>query len=139
MLVIIGLISGAVIMTIAPAKTPTEVQASAIAGQLNALAERGLLSNQTMAAGFSNAGYALYTFNGGAWQSVQSADWAEDTIVRLHLEESPVALPRDTAPLIVFEPTGLSTPFALTLIVRGQSFRLESNGDGRVVLAAENT
>ncbi len=134
-LVIIGLMSSAVILTMPTAKSSAEVQANDLVRQLNGLAEEGLLSNRITAMGVSHDGYALFRFKAGAWEVVKQTDWPDDLVVTLKMEESPIKLPAASTPLLVFEPTGISTSFVLILAGPEQSYRLESHGDGRVIFA----
>ena len=43
-------------------------------------------------------------------------------------------MPKTTDPIIMFQPTGLSTPFELTLSDRDAKYALKTDGDGRVNL-----
>jgi len=43
-------------------------------------------------------------------------------------------IPKKTDPIIVFQPTGLSTPFEFTLSDNETTYALATSGDGRIEL-----
>lgn len=133
-LVVIGLMSSVVILSIQPPKSALDKQAAQLTSQLNAMAQDGLISGRVSAAGFTRDGYTLYTFENGDWTERVTGDWNDKYRVRLERASAKIDLPKKTSPSIIFQPTGLSTPFELTLSDRDMQYALKTAGDGRVEL-----
>jgi len=77
-LVVIGLMSSVVILSMPTPKSNLEKQAILLSGQLNALAQDGLISGTVNAAGFSKEGYALYSFENSEWTQRASGEWDDN-------------------------------------------------------------
>lgn len=133
-LFIIGLMSAAVVLAFPKPKSALESQAATLASQLNALAQDGLITGSVNAAGFSKDGYALYTFENSEWTERASGDWQDSYRLSLTRASAKLDMPKTKEPIIIFQPTGLSTPFELTLADRDLKFSLKTEGDGRVAL-----
>ena len=131
-LVVIGLMSSVVILSVPKPKSSLEKQAVLLTGQLNALAQDGLISGSVKAAGFSKDGYALYAFENSEWTERVSAEWENSYRLSLTRTSATLEIPKTTEPIMVFQPTGLSTPFELTLSDRDMSYTVSTSGDGRV-------
>lgn len=133
-LVIIGLLTGLVVVTLPQSKSETEIQARNLVTQLNALSQDGLISGEIRSFGVSETGYALYRYDGEVFVTAKTADWATALEPALQREGVKVKLPEELSPQILFEPTQISTPFSLALIGPKASFELSSKGDGRIIL-----
>jgi len=133
-LVLIGVTTSLVVLTIEPPKSALETQAEKLTGQLNALAQDGLISGSVNAAGFSKEGYTLYSFENSEWTERISGDWQDSYRLTFTRGSAKLDLPKTTKPTIMFQPTGLSTPFELTLSDSGAEYALTTSGDGRVEL-----
>lgn len=133
-LFIIGLMSAAVVLTFDKPKSALEKQAETLASQLNALAQDGLITGSVNAAGFSKDGYALYTFENSEWTERVSDDWQDSYRLTFTRASAKLDMPKEKEPIIMFQPTGLSTPFELTLADRDLKFSLKTEGDGRIAL-----
>lgn len=133
-LVVIGLMSSVVILSVPKPKSTLDKQASILTGQLNALAQDGLISGSVTAAGFSEEGYALYAFENSEWTEQFSAPWQDSYRMSLTRASAKLDLPKTSDPLIMFQPTGLSTPFELSLSNGELKYVLKAVGDGRVEL-----
>lgn len=133
-LVVIGLMSSVVILSIPQPKSLLDKQAETLTGQMNALAQDSLVSGSVAAAGFSKDGYALYTFENSEWMERISGEWQDGYRMTLTRASAKLDLPKTTEPIILFQPTGLSTPFELTLSDRETKYSLATQGDGRVEL-----
>ena len=133
-LVVIGLMSSVVILSVEPPKSALEKQADRLTSQLNALSRDGLISGSVNAAGFSEEGYALYSFENSEWTERISGEWQDSYRLALTRGSVKLDMPKKADPLIMFQPTGLSTPFELTLSDRETKYALKATGDGRVEL-----
>lgn len=133
-LVVIGLMSSVVILSMPTPKSNLEKQAILLSGQLNALAQDGLISGTVNAAGFSKEGYALYSFENSEWTQRASGEWDDNYRLSFTRASATIEMPKTTDPIIMFQPTGLSTPFELTLSDRDAKYALKTDGDGRVNL-----
>lgn len=133
-LIIIGLMSAVVLLSVPTPKSTLDKQAQLMVGSLNQLAQNSIINGRVSAAGFSQSGYVLYEYNEDAWQELASDDWDESYRIQYKRAESPLDLPKEASPSIIFQPTGLSTPFELTMSDRETDYTLAAQGDGRVVL-----
>ena len=133
-LVVIGLMSSVVILSIEPPKSELDKQVERLSVELNALAQDGLISGSVTAAGFSEDGYALYAFENSEWMERASADWQDSYRMTLTRASAKLDMPKEADPIILFQPTGLSTPFEFTLSDRDMKYTLKTEGDGRVEL-----
>jgi len=133
-LVVIGLMSSVVILSMPTPKSALDVQAERLSVELNALAQDGLISGSVTAAGFSEEGYALYSFENSEWTERVSGEWQDNYRLTLKRASAKLDIPKKTDPIIMFQPTGLSTPFELTLSDSEITYALKTEGDGRVEL-----
>lgn len=133
-LVIIGLVSSVVILSMPQPKSALDKQAEILSGQLNALAQDGLVSGTVTAAGFSEKGYTLYAFENSEWATKASGEWQRDYRLVLTRNSAKLDMPKSTEPIILFQPNGLSTPFEFTLSDSEISYALKTSGDGRIEL-----
>ena len=133
-LAVLALTMSVVIFNMPTPKSDLEKQAELLTGQLNALAQDGLVSGSVTAAGFSKEGYALYAFENSEWTERVSAEWEDSYRLSLTRTSAKLEMPKTTEPIMVFQPTGLSTPFELTLSDRDMSYTVSTSGDGRVDL-----
>jgi general secretion pathway protein H len=128
-LVIIGLLTGLVVVTLPSTRSETEIQAQTLVRQLNALSQDGLISGEIRGFGLSKTGY-----DGEQFISAAAADWPNTVEPALKRNNVIIKLPEDLSPQILFEPTQISTPFVLDLSGPKARFELQSKGDGRVIL-----
>ncbi len=130
----IGLTASAIVLSAPTPKSELEIQANKLTTALNALAQDGLISGQVNAAGFSKDGYSLYTYREGQWVERASGEWADNYRLKFTRGTAKIDIPKKTVPTLLFQPTGLSTPFELTLSDRDMKYTLNTAGDGRVML-----
>jgi len=134
-LVIIGLISSVVILNFPAQKTALDKQANTLLTHVNIAAQNAVLSGRVAALGVTEQGYSLYDFQDGEWAEKQYENWPARVQINLSKNGQDVKLPETEIPVILFEPTGLSDIFSVTLTGEdAQQFELSSAGDGRVVL-----
>jgi len=126
--------SSVVILSMPTPKSALDKQAERLTSQLNALAQDGLISGSVNAAGFSEDGYSLYTFENSEWTERVKGEWEDSYRLTLTRASAKLDMPKTAEPIIMFQPTGLSTPFELTLSGRDITYALKTEGDGRVEL-----
>lgn len=126
--------SSAVILSLPDEKPPALTQSDSLLTALNRASHSSLLTGETTALGVSETGYAIYSYQGEDWVITQSGDWADSLRVSFAKQGTTVKLTKTLAPVIIFEPTGMSTPFTLTLRDDETQRSLTSLGDGRVSL-----
>ena len=133
-MVIIGLMTSAVVLTLPKDKAVVNAYAEDLVRNINGAAQASLLSGKMAALGVSEKAYAIYAYEDEAWVPKRTADWPEGVFVTFEKDETKLKLTEDIVPLAWFEPTGQSTVFDLTLRNHDKVLRLSSQGDGRVVL-----
>ena len=133
-LVVISLISALVILSLPTPKTALDKQAELMVGTLNKMAQESIITGRVSAVGFDRDGYVLYEFADDEWQEIVSDDWDDDYRLKYKRAGADLDLPKEIQPSILFQPTGLSTPFELTLSDKDIAYTLLGEGDGRVVL-----
>ena len=133
-LVIIGLMTSAVVMTLPREKPAIDVQAQTLTSSLNAASQSSLVTGRPFAFGMSKDQFAVFEFEDREWVQRQLMDRPDALSVDLRKNDIPIKLSEEIVPIVVFEPTGLSTPFSLTLTQGRRTEILSSTGDGRVIL-----
>jgi len=133
-MVIIGLMTSAVVLTLPQDKAVVNIYAENLLRDLNGAAQSSLLTGKTAALGVSEKAYAIYAYENEDWVPKRMEDWPEGVFVTFEKDAAKLELTEDVVPLALFEPTGQSTFFALTLRNHDKELRLSSKGDGRVVL-----
>jgi len=133
-LVVIGLMSSVVILSMPRPSSTLDKQAERLTAELNALAQDGLISGSVNAAGFSENGYALYSFENSEWTERSADEWQDSYRMTLTRGSARIDLPKEVNPTIMFQPTGLSTPFELSLSDGDMKYALKTTGDGRIEL-----
>lgn len=134
MLVIIGLMSSAVILTM-PTDKPVVVNfANDFHRDMNLAAQTSILSGKSVALGLSEDSYSFLKYDSETWITVQQGDWPDGTFVSFEKDKTPIKLAEDIVPLVMFEPTGQTTIFSLKLADVEHGYLFESSGDGRVNL-----
>ncbi|MEP1229385.1 MAG: GspH/FimT family pseudopilin [Litorimonas sp.] len=131
-LLIIGVMSTAVLLTIPDRKPAAQEFSEKLVRDLNLAAQNSLLSGQPAGFGLTRDGYVIYAYADEAWAQSDAKNWPDNVSIRFEKDNRRLELPREALPLIIFEPTGQSGIFRLTLRDGEQSFDLHSVGDGRI-------
>lgn len=134
-LVVIGLISSAVILTLPGEKPAIETYSKTMVKEINGAAQTSLLTGETTALGLSETAYAVLIYREGQWQSNGARELPEGTKLSFEKEGANVRLSDKMLPLGVFEPTGTANVFTVTLRSSDGRYDLISAGDGRLVLS----
>ena len=133
-LVIIGLMSSAVVMSLPKDPPASQAVSEGLLKRFNQTAQTSLLSGETAAFGASKTALVMYGYDGTDWIVADTVNWPDDLRVSLQKDGQDIKLTQDTPPLIIFEPTGSSSVFTLTLSDFEGRYVLSSKGDGRVLL-----
>lgn len=133
-LVIIGLMSSAVVMSLPKDPPASRSVSEGLLKRFNQAAQTGLLSGETRAFGASKTALVSYSYDGTDWIAADRLNWPDNLRVSLEKDGQDIKLTGETQPLIVFEPTGSSSVFTLTLSDFEGRYVLSSKGDGRVLL-----
>ena len=84
----------------------------------------------------SKSNLTFYSYDGEDWTSGHTQDWPDELTFSLSKDGEEVKLTDESIPLILFEPTGSSSVFTLTLSDFNGRYQLSSAGDGRVILGS---
>lgn len=133
-LVMIGLLSGVVVMNLPNKQSPVKIQAEALIKAINTLAQNGLVSGEVRGFGLSETHYAFYQYDGVVFNIIEQKHWDENVVPVLRIEGSAVKLPEHLSPQILFEPTGINRPFELNLSGPKDHYQISSEGNGRAIL-----
>ena len=136
-LVIIGLMTSAVVMTLPRQPSEFDKSVKALTVQMNMLSERSIVTALPTAIGLSDSGYVFYEFQNAQWKDVKAQDWPQDVSVALKKNERILKLLEVVeTPQIVFQPTGMTTPFEITLSSVDAYQYISSPGFGDITSAA---
>ncbi len=102
--------------------------------QLNNTAQQSLISGSPTGFGLSKQAYGFYHYGSDGWELGGAQNWPDDIVPDFNMDGQSVKLSDKLLPLVVFEPTGGSSVFTLSLKGSGAQYNFTSTGDGRVVL-----
>ena len=137
-LVIIGLMSAAVVLSLKPPDAEEEA-ADKFVAQINQLAKESIYTGRPHALSISESGLDLMRYADQEWVSVRNLSLGERFKVSLDIEDEAVRdIPDAPTPLILFEPTGEVTDFSLTVKDGdGPQLSLFRADDGSIQLGSE--
>jgi len=126
---IIGLAAGAVVLAVPDPRPSVAEDAERFAARLSRAREEAILSNRPVAVETTGAGYDFAVFDGAAWSALDDGPfgpelWTEGTTLE----------PSTGTVRIVFDPTGVADPAALTLTRDRHSRTITVDGAGEVAL-----
>jgi len=127
-LLIIGLMSTAVLLTVPDKKPAAQDFTEKLVRDLNLASQNSLISGEPTGFGLTRDGYVIYAYEDEHWSQRLVKNWPENVSVRFEKDRRRLELPRKPLPVIVFEPTGRSDD--------NLSFDLHSIGDGRIKYGA---
>ena len=138
-LVIMGLMTGAVIMNLPEGENPALVQGRKMATQLNMIAQSSMISRQSLGVRLRDGHMETVRYQQGEWQVVQDIPIDESVFSTFDFIQNGAKIDLRRAaktqiPLIRYDVTGLATPFELRLENGEGSFQLIGEIDGRVQL-----
>jgi general secretion pathway protein H len=123
---IIGLAAGAVVLSVPDPRPSVAADAERFAARLARAREEAVLANHPVAVETAAQGYAFSMFDGDTWTALSEGpfkpeSWSEG------LSLTPSGTTR-----VVFDPTGVADPAALTLSRDGRTVRVAVDGAGEV-------
>ncbi|WP_439478011.1 GspH/FimT family pseudopilin [Brevundimonas sp.] len=124
---IIGLAAGAVVLSVPDPRPSVAEDAERFAARLSRAREEAILSNRPVAVEATSAGYGFTVFDGAAWSALDEGPFGPEIwTAGATVEPSEVR--------IVFDPTGVAEPAALTLTRERNSRTITVDGAGEVTL-----
>lgn len=138
-LLIFGIMSGVVALNLPSRKNPLYELGTQIASNLERAAQSSLVNRQTLGVKFSNTGYEVVKYTDGQWQEVQAFEFEEGFLPTITLKKNGTLINLDNPkvqalPIIVFDTTGLATPFNLTLESERTRVHLSGNYMGEIFI-----
>ncbi len=127
---IIGLAAGAVVLSVPDPRPSVAEDAERFAARLSRAREEAILSNRPVAVDVTAAGYDFMVFDGSAWSALGEGPFGPETWTA-----GTVAEPSAAPVRIVFDPTGVADPAAMTLTRERHSRTIVVDGAGEVTLA----
>ncbi len=125
---IIGLAAGAVVLSVPDPRPSVAADAERFAARLARAREEAVLANHPVAVEAAAGGYAFSMFDGDRWTPLSDGPFKAETWSE-GLSLAPVGTTR-----VVFDPTGVAEPAALTLSRDGRAIRVTVDGAGEVSL-----
>ncbi len=126
---IIGLAAGAVVLSVPDPRPSVAEDAERFAARLSRAREEAVLSNRPVAVEATPAGYAFSVFDGARWSALDEGPFGPETWTA-----GTTVDPSNPPVRIVFDPTGVADPAALTLTRDRQSRTIAVDGAGEVRL-----
>jgi general secretion pathway protein H len=127
---IIGLAAGAVVLSVPDPRPSVAEDAERFAARLSRAREEAILSNRPIAVDATAAGYDFMVFDGAAWSALDEGPFRPETWTA-----GTTVVPSATPVRIVFDPTGVADPAAMTLTRERHSRIIAVDGAGEVTLA----
>jgi len=137
-LVIIGLMSASVVLSMRPAAPPETSFRDDLILRLNQEAKAAIYTGQTRALSVSEDGLHIMVYRNNQWSITQDYPFVSGVTARLNIEDNKVEIPEDPVPLILFEPAGEITEFALNIRGFGDDIDLFNAPDGTVRIGTKS-
>jgi len=131
-LVIIGLMSAAVVLSLKPPNNTQKDFREGLVITLNQAVKDSVYTGRVNALSVSEEGLQIMTYRDGVWSVVQDFPSLRRVRTRLQIEDENVELPKTAGPIILFEPTGEMTDFELGLRGPEVDINLFSAPDGSI-------
>jgi general secretion pathway protein H len=148
-IVIVGLLAGTVAFTMAGAGGSLRDDARALAARAQLLAQESIITGAPMGLRLSAEGYAFYRMEDGAWVQVSDerafrrqtwrAGVAASITGQAANRQPPATVLATDAPVtpnVVFGPTGIATPFTVSLTEKEETYVVSNAEKGEVVVHA---
>ncbi len=151
-LVIMGLLSSAVVLTLPAGGGSLHDDARALAARAELVAQESIINGVPTGVLIGPEGYAFYRQVAGKW-----VEWAGERAFRRQVFRTGVVAdvkrvgnvgarvgatapagitPAKPTPSIVFDPTGIASPFSVSLTEKGEMYVISNNERGEVVVHA---
>jgi len=126
---ITGLAAGAVVLSVPDPRPSVAEDAERFAARLSRAREESILSNRPVAVEATQTGYAFAAFDGTRWTALQEGPFGPETWTEGTSVASAAGPVR-----VVFDPTGVAEPAAVTLTRDRHSRTVIVDGAGEVRL-----
>jgi general secretion pathway protein H len=142
-LVIIGLLSSVVVLTVPMGSASLRDEARVLAARLKLAAQESVMRGAATGALISPEGYAFYRLQNGKWIEVTDERafarqvWRKGVTAetaRTANMTSAVSDKKVIVPNVVFDPTGLSSTFSIALSAQSERLTVTANDKGEVVI-----
>ena len=124
---IIGLAAGAVVLSVPDPRPSVAEDIERFAARLGRAREEAILSNRPVAVQATAAGYSFMVFDGARWSALDEGPFGPELW-------SAGATVEPLEVRVVFDPTGVAEPGALTLTRERNSRTVTVDGAGEVAL-----
>ena len=141
-MLIIGLMTGIVVLNIPAGEDPWESQARQLASKFEIASQSAMIANQTIGFHLNKDGYKIARFVAGEWVDIESGEFNSEIPLSIELEQSGAkidlkAADKSDVPVIRYDATGLATPFELTIDGYGRSMQFVGGPDGSVAFVLD--
>ncbi len=138
-LLIVGLMAGAVVMNMPAREDPWHQQGRLMAGRMELAAQTSMIDQKPMGISFTDDGYEIVRYSREIWELV--AEYSYDLTPRpvVELEQNGAKIDIKAAeeagiPVIRYDSTGLATPFELSIDTGTRKLQFSGKVNGDVVL-----
>jgi general secretion pathway protein H len=138
-MLIIGLMTGVVVLNLPDGEDPWESQARKLASKFQIASQSAMISNQTIGIHLNKNGYEIVRFVGGEWVRIESTEFNTDIPITIELLQNGAKIDlkeadKSDVPVIRYDATGLATPFELTIDGYGRSMEFIGGPEGSLNL-----
>jgi len=143
---IMGLLAGAVVFTAPGAGGRLRDDARKLAARTTLIGQESIVSGLPTGMKLTHEGYAFFRMESGIWEEMTGEktflrhSWPQGVVVQVGQVENQVtqaptaATPAPEAPNVIFDPTGISTPFVVSLSVGEETYVVSKNEKGDVIV-----
>jgi len=139
-MLIIGLMVGAVALSLPARPDPLNVRGKAVASTFRAFAQSSIIDREAKGVRLTKTGYELMAHHDGNWSVIQDFDYGLDDIPVVRFMRNGAKINLETArktegPMLRFDATGLATPFTLEIENGPQVVTITGNTTGEITYA----
>lgn len=143
-MLIIGLMTGIVVLNLPEGDDPWETEARRLASKFEIASQSAMISNQSIGIRLNKDRYDIVRFVGGDWVIIESHEFTGEIPLSIELEQNGAkidlkAAAKTEVPVIRYDATGLATPFELTIDGYGRTMQFIGGPDGSVGLILDGT
>lgn len=141
-MLIIGLMTGIVVLNLPSGDDPWEAQARELASKFEIASQSAMIANQTIGIKISKEGYEVVRFVAGDWVKIEGQAFSGEIPISVALVQNGAEIDLKAAakvdvPVIRYDATGLATPFELTIDGFGRSVEFVGGPDGSMELVLD--
>ncbi len=141
-MLIIGLMVGAVALSLPARPNPLSVEGKAMASTFRAFAQSSMVDRKAKGIRLTKTGYELMAYQDGDWLLVQEVEYKLDAAPTVRLLRNGAKINLEVArkiegPMVRFDSTGLATPFTLEVEDGAVTVTITGNVSGEITYAIE--